>query len=130
VIVVDTHIVLWMAFEPSKLSSKARAAIAEARRSGGGLAICDVTLLELATAKARGRIHLETSLESFLSGVEARFVVLPITAQSSVRAAALAEDFPKDPADRIIAATALVEGASLITADANIRRSGAVPTIW
>jgi PIN domain nuclease of toxin-antitoxin system len=38
--------------------------------------------------------------------------------------------YPKDPADRIIAATALVEGFSLITADREIRRSKLVHTIW
>jgi PIN domain nuclease of toxin-antitoxin system len=38
--------------------------------------------------------------------------------------------YPKDPADRIIGATALVEGLSLVTADREIRRSKLVPTIW
>jgi hypothetical protein len=39
-------------------------------------------------------------------------------------------DYPKDPADRIIGATALVEGLFLLTADRGIRRSKAVRTIW
>ena len=38
--------------------------------------------------------------------------------------------YPKDPADRIIGATALVEGISLVTADEDIRKSKALRTIW
>ena len=36
----------------------------------------------------------------------------------------------KDPADCLIGATALVEGLSLVTADKEILKSRAVPTIW
>ena len=45
-------------------------------------------------------------------------------------AAQLADAFPGDPMDRIIAATALTEGIPLVTADERIRRSGVVRTIW
>jgi PIN domain nuclease of toxin-antitoxin system len=128
-ILVDTHVVVWLAGDDSKLSRRARAAIAEARQKGDHLAIADITLYELAGLASKGRMDLG-NLESFLGDVERRFVVLPITAQTSARAAALPAHYPKDPADRIIAATALVEGLLLITADAGIRRSGAVPTIW
>jgi PIN domain nuclease of toxin-antitoxin system len=130
VILVDTHVVAWLAFDQSKLSKKARAAIREARKSGDGLAISDITLLELATLTRKGRIHLEISLESFLEEVEARFVILPISGRACVRALALPEAYPQDPADRMIGATALVEGLALVTADREIRRSDAVPTIW
>jgi PIN domain nuclease of toxin-antitoxin system len=50
--------------------------------------------------------------------------------QHNARAVELPRAYPKDPADRIIAATALVEGLSLITADREIRRSKVVHTIW
>ena len=129
-ILVDTHIVIWLAGDQSKLSKKARTAIAEARQQGEGLAIADITLLELATLASKGRIRLGISVESFLAEVEARFVVFPITARACARALGLPASFPKDPADRIIAATALVEGMSLLTADSEIRRSRALPTIW
>jgi PIN domain nuclease of toxin-antitoxin system len=129
-ILADTHIVVWLAFEPGRLSRKARNAINQARRNGAGLAICDVTLLELATLASKGRIRLDISLESFLGEVEARFVVLPITGRACVRAMGLPASYPKDPADRIIGATALVEGLTLVTADQEIRRSKAISTIW
>ncbi len=122
--------VVWLAFDQNQISSKARAAIDEARDLGDGLAISDMTLLEVGTLASRGRIHLGASLESFLQEIEARFVVLPISGRACARAMAFPTTYPKDPADRIIGATALVEGLSLITADREIRRSKLVHTIW
>jgi PIN domain nuclease of toxin-antitoxin system len=130
VILIDTHVVVWLAFEPAQLSKNARAAIDDARENGDGLAISDITLLELTTLSSKKRIRLEISLESFLREVEARFIVLPITSRTCVRALGLPQAYPKDPADRIIGATALVEGMSLLTADREIRRSRALHTIW
>jgi PIN domain nuclease of toxin-antitoxin system len=130
VILVDTHVVVWLAFDQAQLSRNARAAINDARQNGEGLAISDITLLELATLSTKGRIRLDISLESFLSEVEERFIVLPISGRACVRAVRLPAAYPKDPADRIIGATALVEGLSLLTADREIRRSRALHTIW
>jgi PIN domain nuclease of toxin-antitoxin system len=53
-----------------------------------------------------------------------------ITANIALQAYALPASYPKDPADRIIGATALVEDIPLLTADQAIRKSRAVPTIW
>jgi len=129
-ILVDTHVVVWLAFAQEKISSKARAAIDDARKVRDGLAISDFSLLEVSTLASKGRIHLGISLESFLQEVETRFVVLPISSRACARAMGLPKTFPKDPADRIITATALVEGLSLITADRAIRGSKLVRTIW
>lgn len=129
-ILVDTHVVVWLAFDQTQISTRARAAIGEARKNADGLAICDITLLELATLASKGRIRLDVGLESFLQEVESRFVVLPISGGACVRAMALPASYPKDPADRMIGATALVEGLALLTADRAIRRARAVQTIW
>jgi PIN domain nuclease of toxin-antitoxin system len=130
VILVDTHVVVWLAFDQGRVSQKAKTAIDHARRNAEGLAISDITLLELATLVSKGRIRLDISLESFLQEVESRFVVLPISGRACARAVGLPATYPKDPADRIIGATALVEGMSLLTANRDIRRSRAVRTIW
>jgi PIN domain nuclease of toxin-antitoxin system len=130
VILVDTHVVIWLAFDPGQLSRKARVAIDDARKKAAGLAISDITLLELATLACKGRIHLDISLESFLQEVESRFVVLPMSGKVCARATGLPEIYPKDQADRIIGATALVAGLPLLTADPQIRRSKAVQTFW
>jgi len=129
-ILLDTHVVLWLTSDPEKLSGNARAAIEVSRRNGDGMAVCDITLLELTMLASKGRIHLGISLQSLLQEIEARFVVFPITSRACARAMSFPAAYPKDPADRIIGATALVEGLSLITADREIRRSNLVPTLW
>ena len=129
-ILLDTHVVIWLALEPARIARRARAAIEETRLRGEGLAISDITLLEIAAAENKGRIKLEASLETFLSEVESRFVVLPMTGRVCARAMELSATYPKDPADRVIGATALVEGVPLVTADDHIRRSKEIRTIW
>jgi PIN domain nuclease of toxin-antitoxin system len=129
-ILVDTHVVVWLALQPKKISKKARTAIEDARRIGQGIAISDIALLEISILERKARIRLNSSLETFLSEIEARFIVLPITGRICVRAVSLPATYPNDPADRIIGATALVEGIPLITADAGIHRSKAVRTVW
>src|SRR5258708_5014738 len=129
-ILVDTHVVVWLAFDQDQISAKAKGAIDDARKNADGLAISDITLLELATLASKGRIRLDISLESFLQEAEARVSVLPISGRGCARAMGFSASYPKDPADRIIGATGLVEGLSLLTADREIRRSRAVQTIW
>jgi PIN domain nuclease of toxin-antitoxin system len=129
-ILVDTHVVIWLALDPANISKKARAVIEETRQSGQGLAISDITLFEIAIIVSKGRVKLNASLETFLSEVEARFVALPITGRVCVRAMGLPAAYPKDPADRIIGATSLVEGIRLVTSDHDIRQSKALDTIW
>jgi PIN domain nuclease of toxin-antitoxin system len=130
VILVDTHVAMWMAYDSDRISQTAKAAIVGARGNAETLAISGVSLLELATLASKRRIHLDTSVETFMQDIESRFVVLPITGRACARAVELPAAFPKDPADRIIVATALVEGLSLITADQEIRKSKVVGTIW
>jgi PIN domain nuclease of toxin-antitoxin system len=129
-ILLDTHIVIWLASGDPRLSRPAQAAIEEARRTVRGLAISDFTLFELSLLSRKRQFSLLTGPESFLAEVEQRFVVLPITANIALQAFALPTGYPKDPADRIIGATALIEDIPLLTADREIRKSRAVPTIW
>ena len=129
-ILLDTHVVVWLALEPERVSKAAMAAIDDARANGEALAISDVTLMEIATAHGKGRVQLTMSLESFLDEAEKRFVVLPITARACARAIMLPASYPKDPVDRVIGATAMVEGMALVTADAGIRRARVVKTVW
>jgi PIN domain nuclease of toxin-antitoxin system len=129
-ILIDTHVVLWLALEPERISKNAKAAIDESRKNGDGVAICGITQLEIATIYGKGRVSLEMGLESFLRDVEEQFVVLPISARACARTLTLPASYPKDPADRVIGATALVEGMALVTADAEIRRARVVRTVW
>lgn len=129
-ILLDTHVVLWLAFEPTKVSQSAKGRIKEARGNGEGVAISGITLLELAILASKGRFQTVVSLDSFLASVEASFTVIPIMGRACSRVPLLPATYPKDPADRIIGATALAEDLPLVTADRSIIRSKAVRTIW
>jgi len=129
-ILLDTHVVVWLAQEYQRVSAAAQATIEKAREERGGIAVSDITLLEIALLAARRRVNFQPDVKSTLSEVERRFIVLPITGDIALQALALPENYPKDPADRIIGATAVVEGLTLVTADAQIRKSRAVPTVW
>jgi PIN domain nuclease of toxin-antitoxin system len=129
-ILLDTHVVVWLASGDARMSRSAQGTIDEARQSGSTLAISDITLMEIAQLSHRRRIEFPGGLESFLSEVERRFTVLPINGNIALQAFELPARYPNDPADRIIGATALIEDIPLLTADAAIRNSRAVPTIW
>jgi PIN domain nuclease of toxin-antitoxin system len=128
-ILLDTHVVVWLAFEPDKLSKRARQAIREAHRKGE-LAIAGITLLELAWLAEKGRVETTLSVEAFVRLCSLKMTVLPITPEIAARAVGFPDSYPKDPQDRLIGATALVEGIELVTHDIAIRRSGMVPVIW
>ncbi|MGB9028762.1 MAG: type II toxin-antitoxin system VapC family toxin [Acidobacteriaceae bacterium] len=128
-ILLDTHIVVWLAFEPDRLSKRAREAI-RAARDEGGLAIAGISLLELAWLGEKGRVETTLSVESFVRQCARKMTVLPITAEIAARAVSFPDSYPKDPQDRLIGATALVEGIELVTRDQHIRKSGMVPVIW
>ncbi len=128
-IFLDTHVLIWMASDPKRLSKKAREAIREAREKTG-VAIAAMTLWELAWLAENGRIQVTCSVESFVRETASRVMVEPITPEIAAFAVQLPSTFPKDPADRLIAATAMVEGAPLVTADERIRAAKVVRTIW
>lgn len=128
-ILLDTQAVAWLALAPEKLSTTATEAIEHAREDGG-IAISDKTLWELAMMWAKKKIVLDTSLGEFLLSVGRHVTVLPITAAVAERSVQFSKMFPSDPADQIIAATALVHGLALVTADKGIRKSGEVLCIW
>ena len=128
-LLLDTQSVIWLAQAPELISHRAQSAIIEVRQMGG-LAISDKTLWEIAWLKNAGRIEVQGTLREFLLTIERNFAVLPITAAVAERSTLFSASYPKDPADRIIGATALANGIELITADKAIRASGEVPCIW
>ena len=128
-ILLDTHIVLWLAQVPDMLSERAHSAIARARESDG-LGISDKTLWEIAMLVSRGQVRVRTSLRDFLTVVERTFIVLPVSALVAERSVQFSTQYPKDPSDRVIGATALIHATELVTADKAIQQSGEVPFIW
>jgi PIN domain nuclease of toxin-antitoxin system len=129
-ILLDTHVLIWLAQDHTRISRAAHSAIEGVRKKERGLAVSCMTILEIARLASYRRVNLIPDPETFLSDVEQRFIVLPITAKIALQAFELPASYSKDPVDRIIGATALIEDIPLLTADPQIRRSRAVPTIW
>ena len=130
-ILLDTHVVVWAAIEHKRLSRVAEAALRSAR-AGGGLAMASISLWEMASLFARGRIETYGTIEASVRQVieTVGVVVKPITQEIAILAAQFPESYPRDPADRLIGATARAEGIALITQDERIRSSPLLRTIW
>jgi PIN domain nuclease of toxin-antitoxin system len=126
VIVVDTHAWLWWAAERHKLSRVALAALAGAE----SVAIASITLWEIAMLAEKKRLTLDRDVLGWLQEtiINTRAEILPLTPTIAVQATSIAP--LRDPADRLIAATALTHGVALVTKDERIRQSGVVTTIW
>jgi len=130
VILLDTHVLLWLISDLEKLSATARKRLLDARSEGEALAISCITLWEIALLTGKNRIEVATTLESLLQELEIHFSVLPITSGTCLRAQEFPPEYPWDPVDRIIGATAVAEGLTLITADRKILASKAVQSLW
>jgi PIN domain nuclease of toxin-antitoxin system len=130
-IVLDTHALIWWADSGSKLSKKAlQITRAKARRRE--LVVSAISVFEITTLERRGRIAFKTSVTEWLADLRKlpELSVHPVTMDIAERAGGLGEAFPGDPADRMIAATALVLGAALITHDTKLRGVPNLETIW
>lgn len=127
-IVLDTHAWLWWVSKPTSLSQTARRRIERETRIG----IPAISCLEVATLVAKGRISLDRDTLEWMNAALAMRKVepLPLTPAIAVQAAELGRGFPGDPADRLIAATAINEAVPLVTKDRKIRKSAVVTTIW
>ncbi len=130
-ILLDTHVLVWATSKPARLSRAAASAI-ERAKARDGLAIAAVSLYETAQLLATQAVRAYGSPSVWLDDVLADLAVTieELTPEIALVAAHFPPTFPSDPFDRIIAATARVHGRRLVTADARIRASGVVETIW
>jgi len=131
-IVIDTHIALWWAHEPAKLSKKALVAIKKEEKRNG-IHISVASIWEIALKNSKGNLLLPYDIHEWYDLFLTTYpgiVVDPITAQVSIESTLLPEEFHKDPADRFIVALARHHGVPLVTTDKKILDYPHVQTIW
>ena len=130
-VLLDTHVLVWWRLDPGKLSKAQSQTLLELEKRGRPAGISAITLRELAKMVEQGRQKITRSLDMWLQETEEHplLTVLPITARIAAESVRLGDDFPRDPADQIIVATARCHGLRLLTGDQRILRWGKVPVI-
>ncbi|MBE9580566.1 MAG: type II toxin-antitoxin system VapC family toxin [Proteobacteria bacterium] len=130
-IVADTHVIIWDALKPEMLSKKASKAIAEANNNDG-IIFCEISLWEIAMLMHKGRISVDIGYQPFIRLIldSNNYILKGISPEIAEISTQLFAGTNKDPADRIISATSVVESARLVTFDTALRRSKKISTIW
>jgi len=130
-ILLDTHILVWWRLDSKLLSRSQARKLQDLENRQEPVAISAITLWEIATLSARGRIEISEPPEVWLGEIEGHplIEVLPLTARIAAESVRLGPDFHNDPADQLIVATARLHGLPLMTADRRIHRWGKVPVL-
>lgn len=128
VVLLDTHVLLWMVGDTRRLSRAAVRALKAAKR----LLLADISLREAAFLAHSGRIRLDRDARDWLDQAvtQLQLELVPISPAIAARSTRIAQNFHGDPSDQLIAATAIELDVPLITADEHLRGSPAVRTIW
>jgi PIN domain nuclease of toxin-antitoxin system len=120
VILLDTHVIIWLTTDDPALGRQSRALYEQARESGE-VAVSAISFWELAMLVAKGRLGSTTSsAQHRMKILDAGAQELPLTGNVGILAAGL--DLHGDPADRFIVATAIAHEATLLTADKALLR--------
>ncbi len=131
-IVLDTHVLVWWVDgETKKPSRKARQAL-EQHAKGNELMVSSITFFEITTLECRGRVRFKIHASEWLTQVRRlpEYRIEPLADEVAERAGQFGDAFPGDPADRMIAATALLHDVSLVTHDERLRSVEYLKTIW
>jgi len=132
VIFLDTHAWVWWVSNPEKLSAPARERIDMAASLNQKIYISTISAWEIAMLATRGRLQLTMDVKDWIARSESLpfFHFIPVTNQIAVKSVNLPGKLHSDPADRIIIATAMIQEATLITADDKILEYPHVETLW
>ena len=118
-LLLDTHVWFWALQSPEKLGPRCRAALELANNE---LCVATISTIELGQLQAAGRIAFRGTLEAWIRrGIQALGLqTADMSHAIAILAYALPGAFHKDPADRVLVATAIHEGFTFVTADARI----------
>jgi PIN domain nuclease of toxin-antitoxin system len=127
-IVLDTATWLWVCSDMSKLSDPGRELFTSAEIA----LVSAISAWEVGMLVSKRRIALDRTVERWVdeAGRVGIIEIAPVDQRIAVFATQLPGEAPGDPADRIIAATALVNGCPLVTPDRALRDYPFVPTVW
>ncbi|MFX0202652.1 MAG: type II toxin-antitoxin system VapC family toxin [Candidatus Hodarchaeota archaeon] len=129
-ILLDTHVWWWSLSEPENLSKAALKKIKNTKPDQR--AIASISIWEFAIMTCRNKIEVKIPPDEWLSYALGKtgLRVFEINPKVAIDVCSLPGDFHKDPADRIIVATARVNNMTLITKDEKILRYPHVNSIW
>jgi PIN domain nuclease of toxin-antitoxin system len=131
VIVLDTHVWVWWLSNPEKLPLRARKVVADAVGDRAVYISC-ISAWEIALLASAGRLAFTMDAQDWIVRSEALPFIhfVPVDNAVAVRSVRLTEPFHKDPADRIIVATAMIMGAPVVSNDSKILKYPHVQSIW
>lgn len=122
-LLLDTHLLVWLASEPERLSREARAIIADANNA---LSFSAISMWEIAIKQALGRADFAVDPRPLRNGLIARgYAELPMTSEHGFATGSL-PPLHRDPFDRAMIGQAMVEGIVFLTADAGLAAYGDV----
>jgi PIN domain nuclease of toxin-antitoxin system len=114
--IFDTHAIIWLLEGNPNIGPVTRR-LADEALAADRLSVSAISFLEISTLARQGRLRLDATPAAFRAAVLGDGLVeIPVTGDIWIAAGAL-RGFQGDPADRIIAATALAKGLTLATAD-------------
>ena len=130
-IVLDTNALIWWISDLGKLSGKTKRVVEEAEKKKA-IYISSISVLEILTLIKKQRLNINTLTNNWLDKLENLSYVhfVPVDNKIAAWSVELVDLPDKDPADRIIIATALNLGAKLVTSDKEILNYPKIATIW
>ncbi|MEE8058589.1 MAG: type II toxin-antitoxin system VapC family toxin [Pseudomonadales bacterium] len=131
-LVIDTHVLVWFVSGSKELSAAAKKAIEAVLAKEGEIIISSISAWEISMLIEKKHLVLSMDIESWLEQVEQieGFRFMPVDNEIGYKSTMLPGEFHKDPADRMIVATARKLAVPLVTADEKIRDYEHVKTIW
>jgi PIN domain nuclease of toxin-antitoxin system len=128
---LDTHILVWWQLNSKRLTQAQSRVLDDLEERDQPAGLSAISLRELAKMIQSGRLTVGVSLESWLDSIASHplLTIFPLTPEIAAESVRLGDNFPGDPADQIIAATARHHGLKLLTSDDRIRKSGKVAVV-